>query len=106
MVVGSHCHIAVRLPHHGLIAQGELLNHPCGDVFRRGIEGQQLIEIAMIQESVHHLLDMLKVLHHSLAIQFARCQINGNHPVMAVQPAALAAVGKIQLMASCHFHCL
>ena len=54
----------------------------------------------MIEGVFHHTLDMRKVSHHPVLIEFLGLAIYGDNPVMSVQMLALALITQIQVMRS------
>lgn len=99
-------YVAFALLHGSLVASGDGVNNPLGDVFCGRIERQNVIEIGVVEFAVDLLFDVLKVAHHAVCIEFSSLAVYGNNPVVAVNVGALAFVGKVEVMRPCDFHSL
>ena len=93
-----HRHIAHALLHPHLVAVGYLLCAPAGNVLGCGVEGQHLVQVLMVQQSLHPFPYQRKVHHHAIGIQLPCLAVEGYQPVVAVQFGALALIIKPQLV--------
>jgi len=70
--------------HRRLVAFGNLLDDPSGNVLGRRIERQQLVEVTVIEVAVNLVLDPLEIADHSVGIQFFCLAEHRYDPIMAV----------------------
>lgn len=77
-----------------------------GDVLRRRVEGQQFVEIPMVEIAVDVFFYFGEVAHHPIGIQFFRAAIYGDEPIVSVPFAAGAFVVERQSVATRYFQFL
>jgi hypothetical protein len=98
LVLFIDCHIAFALLDGDFVAILHMVANPFGDILRRRVDIQYIVDILMVECVFDHAFDMCEIGHHAVLAQFFRLAINDNNPVMAVQRLALALVRQIQVM--------
>lgn len=86
------CHVALAFLHVHAVAVGNLLADPAGNVLGRGVEGEKLVEIAVVEIRGDVLLDVAEIGHHPVGVELARTAVDSHNPVVAVQAAAFAFI--------------
>ena len=77
--------------------------HPARDVFGRGVEREDIVQVLMVQLVGNQPLDMAEVRHHAILVEYFRPAINRDNPVVPVQVRAFAFVGKAQAVRGRYF---
>ena len=75
-----------------------MVAYPAGDIFRRGIDIQHLVDILVVEGILDYPLDMGEVSYHTVLIQRLCLAENGNYPVVPMQCLALAFITEIQIV--------
>ena len=99
--VGSF--VVARLPHIGAIAVRDGIHNPLGQIFRRWVEVQDLIDIGVVDLAVNQAFDFGEIAHHAIAVEFLATAIHVDFPVVAMQVLALTLIIEIKLMAGGYF---
>ena len=82
---------------------GDLLADPAGDVFSRGVEGEEFVEISVVEIGRDAFLDVAEIGHHAVGVELTRTAVHSHNPVVAVETAAFAFVGKFETVAAGEF---
>ena len=98
--------VSLALLNGSLIAVGHALHAPAGQVFGRRIEGQHLVQDAVVQRFLDKPLDLAEINHHTVTVKLLRTAVNHNHPVMTVYAGTLALIVQLQTMTSRDFYFL
>ena len=69
-------HISLALLHLGTIAGRNLLHTPTGDILGRGVEGQHIVQILMVQPTLDVVFNLGEVDHHTILIQLFRTRVD------------------------------
>ena len=86
--------------HDHFVAFRDAFANPMGDVLRRRVEGQQFVEIPMVEIAVDVFFYFGEVAHHPIGIQFFRAAIYGDEPIVSVPVGAGAFVVERQSVAT------
>ena len=76
--------VSFRLLYAHLVAFRNLVANPFGNVLRRGVERQQLVEVAVVEIAVDFLLDVGDVAHHTVVVERAGAAVYRHNPIVAV----------------------
>ena len=95
---GIDGHIALALLHACLVAGFDLLRTPAGNILGRGVEGQYLVQVLMVDDALDALFDFSKIHDHSILVEFLRTAVDGDAPVVAVRLGALAVIVEHQVV--------
>ena len=77
---------------------------PLGDIFRRRIEVEDIVQILMIHFAMDHFLDFLKIDDHAVSVQCFGLAGHIDDPVMTVEMLTLTLIIEDQVMGSGYFH--
>jgi hypothetical protein len=61
-----------------------LVAYPFGNVLCRGVEGDYLIDVLVVQLDRNLMLDKGEIYDHSIFVQLFGFAINGNDPIVTV----------------------
>ena len=53
----------------------------------------------MVEGAMHQTFNLSKINHHAVLVQFLGLAVNRDGPIVSVQLAALAGIGKLQVVA-------
>ena len=82
-----------------------LVANPASHILCRRVEGQYLVEVAVVETVADEPLDVGEINYHTILVQFTRLAVNGNNPVVPMQLLTLTFVGEMELMAGRDFEC-
>ncbi len=97
------CLIVLTLYHIHAPGCGDLLTYPSGNVLGCGIEGENLVEIGVVESVGNLLLDVGEVGHHAVFVELAGAAVDGDQPIVAVDLLTLALVRELELVAGGYF---
>lgn len=97
------CNVAFAFLDIYTVAVWSLLTDPTGDVFSRRVEGEEFIEISVVEIGGDALLDVAEINHHSVGVKLFGPAMDSHDPVMAVETGAFAFVGKVEAVATRKF---
>ena len=83
---------------------GQQTGDNSGDNQGGGVAGKHLVEVRMVQLRLDALLDEFEVGDHPVLVEFLGFAVDRDGPVMAMQIAALARVGELQMVAGRNHH--
>ena len=92
-------HITLALLHSAFITLWYLLRAPAGNIFRRGVEGQHVVQVLMVKAALDETLHLREVYHHAVLVQLTGLTIKRDDPVMAMHLCAFTFIIDSQLMA-------
>ena len=95
--------VVARLPYIGAVAVRDSVNNPFGQILSGRIEVQYLVDVGMVNLTVYQTLDLSKIAHHAIAVEFLTTAIHVDFPVVAMQVLALALIVEVKLMAGGYF---
>lgn len=90
--------VALRLLESHLVTLGYLVGDPSGQVLRRGVKVEHLVQVTVVQLVLDEFLDMAEIDDHAVIVQLFCLAIDDGNPVMAVQVAAFAFIVEFQLV--------
>ena len=85
------------------VSLGNLLAYPSGNVLGRWVEGQNIVEIRVVESVGNQLFDVCEVNHHTVWVQLARLAMYGHKPIVPMQLLALAFIRESEMMAGRYF---
>lgn len=91
--------VSLALLNDGLVAFWELLYYPSSDVLGGRVEGEKLVEVAMVEITMNLLLDEREVDDHPVLVQLFCLAEDLDDPVVPMQLAALARIGEVEVVA-------
>ena len=95
--------VVARLPHISAIAVRNGIHNPFGQILRRRIEVQHLVDISVVDFTMNQTFDFGEIAHHAIAVELLATAIHVNLPVVAMQVLALALIVEVKLMACGYF---
>ena len=95
--------VVARLPHIGAVAVRNGVDNPFGQVLRRRIEVQDLVEVRMVNLAVDQAFDFGEVAHHAVVVQLFGAAIHVDLPVVAMEILAFALIVEVELVARGYF---
>ena len=95
--------VVARLPHIGTVAVGHRIDNPAGQILRRRVEIEHIVQITMVYLPVNQPFDFGKVADHAVAVQLFGAAIDIDLPVVTVEVLALALIIEVELVAGGYF---
>ena len=95
--------VVARLPHISAVTVRDSIHNPFGQILRRRIEVQDLIDIGVVDLAVNQTFDFGEIAHHAIAVKLFSAAIHIDLPVVAMQVLAFALIVEIKLMACGYF---
>ena len=96
--------VSLALLHNGLVAFRKLFHYPSGNVLSGRVEGEELVEVSMVEITMNLLLDECEVDDHPILVQLLGLAENLDDPVVTMKPAALALIREVEVVASRNFY--
>ena len=75
-----------------------MVAYPAGDVLRRGIDIQHLVDVLVVEGAFDNPFDVGEVGYHTVLVQRLCLAEDGDDPVVPVQGFTLAFVTEVEIM--------
>ena len=95
--------VVARLPNVGTVAIRDRIDNPAGQILRRRVEVQYLVDVGMVYLSVYQAFDFGKVTHHAIAVKLFGPAIHIDLPVVTMQVLAFTLIVEIKLVTCGYF---
>ena len=80
-----------------------MVANPASDVFGGRVKGQNVVKILMVEGCLYALLDLRKVAHHTVFVEFGSAAMHSNNPIMPMHLRAFALIVKLQAVTAGNF---
>lgn len=98
--------VAFAFLHVHPVAVGHLLADPAGEILGAGVEGQQVVEVAVVKVVVDALLDVEEVDQQAVLVELPSAAPYGHGPVVPVHRLVGPSLAEMQAVACRNLHCL
>jgi len=79
---------------------GNLIRYPLRYVLSCRVEGEEVVQIAVIEITVDFLFYLGEIDHHAVGVKFAGTAVYGDYPIVAVKIFAFTLTREVKIVTS------